>query len=65
MLEQLTEWLTNPRLVAVLALGVAFYILRDIVRAFLYILDSSSFSLKRRKKRPSPESPRPETGKEK
>lgn len=56
MLEQLTEWLTDPRLVAVLSLGVAFYILRDVVRVFLYLYDSSRLRLKQRKKRISPKS---------
>ena len=45
MLQQLKEWFFDPRLVSLISLAVAFYILRDVVRIFLYIFDSSQRSL--------------------
>jgi len=41
MLEQLKEWVTDPRVIAFVSIFVGCYILRDVVRVFLYIFDTS------------------------
>ena len=53
MIEQLKEWITDPRVVAAIGLFIGGYILCDIVRAFLYIFDSSRSAARRQKRKRS------------